>query len=126
MFPLSSDAYIFGLLCVILAGIFYASNHPKTKGIFTFIPALLLCYFIPAACTSLGIIDPDWISSEMLLYGGEYYKSEDLTGDLTHIKEAGKSSSLYYVASRFLLPASLVLLCLSIDIKGFSTWALKP
>lgn len=161
MFPLSSDAYIFGLLCVILAGIFYASNHPKTKGIFTFIPALLLCYFIPAACTSLGIIDPDWISSEMLLYGGEYYNSTDIIdnfgkelfeflklnqnklhhwsmngvtedlallgitpekinefNEITSIKEAGKSSSLYYVASRFLLPASLVLLCLSIDIKG--------
>mgnify|MGYP001326245318 FL=1 len=78
----------------------------------------MLCYFIPAAFTSLGIIDPNWISSETLLYGGEYYKVGDLSEDLKHIKEAGKSSSLYYVASRFLLPASLVLLCLSIDLKG--------
>lgn len=30
----------------------------------------------------------------------------------------GESSSLYFVASRFLLPASLVLLCLSIDLKA--------
>lgn len=31
---------------------------------------------------------------------------------------SGDSSKLYFVASRYLLPASLVLLCLSIDIKG--------
>ncbi len=30
----------------------------------------------------------------------------------------GESSNLYFVASRFLLPASLVLLCLSIDLKA--------
>lgn len=30
----------------------------------------------------------------------------------------GESSNLYFVASRYLLPASLVLLCLSIDLKG--------
>lgn len=31
---------------------------------------------------------------------------------------SGEESNLYYVASRYLLPASLVLLCLSIDFKG--------
>lgn len=31
---------------------------------------------------------------------------------------SGASSSLYYVSSRYFLPASLVLLCLSIDFKG--------
>lgn len=31
---------------------------------------------------------------------------------------SGEYSNLYYVASRYLLPASLVLLCLSIDLKG--------
>jgi uncharacterized membrane protein len=36
----------------------------------------------------------------------------------------GESSSLYFVASRYLLPASLVLLCLSIDLKGI--WNLGP
>ena len=30
----------------------------------------------------------------------------------------GEASNLYFVASRYLLPASLVLLCLSIDLKG--------
>lgn len=33
---------------------------------------------------------------------------------------SGESSNLYFVASRYLLPASLVLLCLSIDLKGIA------
>ncbi len=36
----------------------------------------------------------------------------------------GEGSNLYFVASRYLLPASLVLLCLSIDLKGI--WNLGP
>lgn len=36
----------------------------------------------------------------------------------------GEASQLYFVASRYLLPASLVLLCLSIDLKGI--WNLGP
>ena len=31
---------------------------------------------------------------------------------------SGEASNLYFVASRYLLPASLILLCLSIDLKG--------
>jgi len=87
MFPIVNDAVVLGLLAVTLAGIFYASSLPKFKKFFTFVPSLLLCYFIPAAFNSLGIID-------------------------------GETSRLYFVASRYLLPASLVLLCLSIDLKG--------
>jgi uncharacterized membrane protein len=87
MFPLENDAVVLGLLAVTLAGIFYASSLPRFKKFFTFVPSLLLCYFIPAAFNSLGLVD-------------------------------GETSSLYFVASRYLLPASLVLLCLSIDLKG--------
>jgi len=36
----------------------------------------------------------------------------------TGIIHAGEGSQLYYVASRYLLPASLILFCLSIDLKG--------
>lgn len=87
MFPLENDAVVLGLLTVTLAGIFFAADQPRFKKFFTFIPALLLCYFIPAAFNSFGILD-------------------------------GEASSLYFVSSRYLLPASLVLLCLSIDLKG--------
>lgn len=87
MFPLENDAVVLGLLAVSLAGIFYAAKQPSMKKFFTFVPTLLLCYFVPAALNSLGIVD-------------------------------GEASSLYFVSSRYLLPASLVLLCLSIDLKG--------
>lgn len=87
MFPIANDAVVLGLLAVTLAGIFYAASLPQFKKFFTFVPSLLLCYFIPAAFNSLGIVD-------------------------------GEASNLYFVASRYLLPASLVLLCLSIDLKG--------
>jgi uncharacterized membrane protein len=87
MFPIANDAVVLGLLAVTLAGILYAASLPQFKKFFTFVPSLLLCYFIPAAFNSLGIVD-------------------------------GEASNLYFVASRYLLPASLVLLCLSIDLKG--------
>lgn len=87
MFPLENDAVVLGLLAVSLAGIFYAAQQPSLKKFFTFVPTLLLCYFVPAAFNSFGLVD-------------------------------GEASSLYFVASRYLLPASLVLLCLSIDLKG--------
>jgi len=86
---LTNDAVVLGLLMAILAAIFITANskHPFWKTFYTYVPSLLLCYFIPSVFNSLGII-----SSE--------------------------ESNLYFVASRYLLPASLVLLTLSIDLKG--------
>ena len=57
MFPIANDAVVLGLLAVTLAGIFYAASLPQFKKFFTFVPSLLLCYFIPAAFNSLGIVD---------------------------------------------------------------------
>lgn len=86
---IANDAVVFGLLMAILAAIFTTSHsdNPKWKKFYTFVPSLLLCYFIPSIFTTLGIISPD-------------------------------GSSLYYVASRYLLPSSLILLTLSIDLKA--------
>ena len=86
---ITNDAIAFGLLMITLAGIFATANssHPFWKKLYTFVPSLLLCYFIPSIYSTLGWIDPS-------------------------------SSQLYYVASRYLLPASLVLLTLSIDLKA--------
>lgn len=86
----TNDAIVLGLLIVVVAWVFYTSNSPKPfwKKFYTFVPSILLCYFLPALLNwPLGLID-------------------------------GEESNLYFVASRYLLPASLVLLCLSIDIKG--------
>lgn len=86
---ITNDASVLGILVVLLAFIFYTSSskNPFWKKFYTYIPALLLCYFLPSALNSFGII-------------------------------SGDDSGLYFMASRYLLPASLVLLTLSIDLKG--------
>ena len=81
-----NDAIAIGFLLFLLAIIFFTSNLKRFAGFYKFVPALLLCYFLPALLNSLNIIS------------GEY-------------------SQLYFISSRYLLPASLVLLCLSIDLK---------
>ena len=86
----TNDAVVFGLLALVLAAVFYTSSskNPGWKKFYTFVPPLLLCYFLPALLHwPLGLISPE-------------------------------GSNLYFVASRYLLPASLVLLCLSIDFQG--------
>lgn len=85
---INNDAITLGILLVVLAIIFKTNNSPRFAKFYKFVPALLLCYFVPAILNSIGVF-----SSE--------------TG-----------SRLYFMASRFLLPASLVLLCINIDLKG--------
>jgi uncharacterized membrane protein len=91
---LTNDAAVLGLLAVILALIFHTSQSQQSfwKKFYTYVPALLLCYFVPSVFNSLGVID-------------------------------GEQSQLYFVASRYLLPTSLVLLTLSIDLKEI--WKLR-
>lgn len=129
----AGDTTIFGVLCVILALIFYTSKLDKFSKFYKIVPALLLCYFVPSIFSSLGIIADKWIDVNATiahfnsLYGnlGDVTDLASLKAYITtnnidssvYYKFTGKSS-LYYVSSRFLLPASLVLLTLSIDLKG--------
>ncbi|MDD8059878.1 MULTISPECIES: DUF819 family protein [Shewanella] len=85
----SNDATALGLLAVILGFVFYTSSspHPFWQKFYKFIPALLLCYFLPSLLNTFGVVD-------------------------------GHASQLYFVASRYLLPACLVLLILSVDLKA--------
>jgi len=87
---ITNDAVVLGLLFIALALVFYTSNLEVKfwKKFYLFFPPLLLCYFIPA-----------FLNYPLNLISGDY-------------------SGLYTVASRYLLPASLILLCLSIDFKG--------
>ena len=59
-----------------------------------------MAYLLPAVLTSFGIIAPEW-------------ETVNSSGELIIQK-----SNLYYVASRYLLPAALVLMTLSIDLKA--------
>lgn len=85
----TNDAIVLGLLMLALGFVFLTSS---TKSGFWYkfykvVPALLMCYLLPAILNSLNIISDE-------------------------------TSQLYYIASRYLLPASLVLMTLSIDLKA--------
>jgi len=84
-----NDAVVLGLLAATLGAIFWTtkSSRPFWQRFYKYIPALVLCYFVPALYNSSGLID-------------------------------GEHSNLYFIASRFLLPATLVLLTLAIDLPA--------
>lgn len=95
--PISNDAIVFGILMLCLGVVFFTENL-KSKfwtTFYKFIPALLMCYLLPAVFNSLGII-------------------------------SAETSQTYFIASRYLLPASLVLFTLSIDLKAVFNLGLKP
>lgn len=86
---IESDPVVAGLLFFLLAFVFYTNSLPGKfwKKFYTFIPAILLCYFLPGLLNTFGIV-------------------------------SGKESNLYSVAINYFLPASLVLLTLTIDLKA--------
>lgn len=85
----TNDAIVFGLLMIALGFVFYTSSQKEGfwNKFYKVVPALLMCYLIPAIFNSVGLIDDE-------------------------------VSQLYFVASRYLLPAALVLMTLSIDLKA--------
>lgn len=86
----TNDAIVLGLLLILVAWVFKtsSSDNPRWKKFYTYVPSILLCYFLPGLLNwPLGLV-------------------------------SGEESNLYFMASRYLLPASLILLCLSIDLKG--------
>lgn len=86
---ITNDATVLGLLAVILGLVFYTSRSKNAycQGFYKYVPALLMCYFLPSLLNTFDIVD-------------------------------GSASRVYFVASRYLLPACLVLLILSVDLKA--------
>ena len=86
---ISNDIVILGLIAATLGAVFWTASKPGGwQKFYGVVPPLLLCYFIPGVYNTVGLID-------------------------------GANTSLYDpVASRVLLPAALVLLTLSIDMKA--------
>ncbi|ARN71798.1 DUF819 domain-containing protein [Nonlabens tegetincola] len=99
---ITNDAIVFGLLMICLAIVFYASSREDGfwKKFFTYVPALLMCYLLPSFLSTTGIISGE---SWQIIENGKLVEKE---------------SNLYYMASRYLLPAALVLMTLSIDLKA--------
>jgi len=102
---------------------------------------LLLAYFIPALLNwPLGLIAPHWYGEGLadllanyklqLPAGASYEEINAFLADSGvpsgEYKDLQKHSSLYFVASRYLLPASLILLCLGIDLKALKNLGKKP
>lgn len=86
---ITNDAIAFGVLMGVLGLIFYTGGR-KTgfwAKFYTHIPMLLLCYFLPGLLGTFHIVSPE------------------------------NTKHIYHIASRYLLPAALFLLCLSIDLK---------
>jgi uncharacterized membrane protein len=98
----TNDAIVFGILMLSLGFVFYTENIKSGfwQKFYKIVPGLFMAYFIPALFTTFGVISPDW---EITNTVGE---------------TVSKNSQLYYVSSRFLLPAALVLMTLSIDLKA--------
>ncbi len=100
----TDDTIVFGLLMLLLGFIFYTSSSvkPHWKKFYKYIPALLLAYMLPGVLTTLKIISPEW----------------GLENEQGSLVEVYGTSQVYYISSRYLLPAALVLMTLSIDLKA--------
>ena len=127
----TNDAVVLGILIVVLAAVF-AAEHRFPK-VFKFLPSLLLCYFIPALLHDpLHVIAPHWYEPGVIAAAGQYGIGLDVDMGYAEIRAAIDAagmdpadfasfeggSRLYFMASRYLLLAALVLLCLSIDLKA--------
>lgn len=87
---ITNDIVVLGLIAATLGAVFWSASRERGawKRFYTYVPALLLCYFLPGIYNTVGLID-------------------------------GNASQLYNpVASRVLLPAALVLLTMTIDLRG--------
>ncbi len=98
----TDDTIVFGLLMLALGLIFYTESiktgfWPK---FYKIVPGLFMAYMLPAVLTTVGLIAPEW----------------QTTSDTGEVVD--HSTTLYYMASRYLLPAALVLMTLSIDLKA--------
>ena len=86
---ITHPAAVLGLLLILLGLVFHTtqSPHPFWQRFYRYVPALLLCYLLPALMNTLGIVD-------------------------------GTGTPLYRVAIDYLLPPTLALLTLSVDLPG--------
>lgn len=86
---ISNEAAVLGLLAATLGFVFWGASRDKGfwKKFYTFVPAILPCYLLPAIYNSIGLVD-------------------------------GTGSNLYPMARDYLLPSSLVLFCVAMDVPA--------
>lgn len=130
---ITNDAVVFGLLVLCLGLVFQTASLEKFKSFYKFIPALLLCYLLPSLLSTFNIISPKWINWKDALISMKeagfavesitnfktfklFVKENEISNDLL-APFIGKSN-LWTIAKNYFLPASLVLMTLSTDLKG--------
>ena len=131
----TNDSVIFGLLAAVLGLVFYTQGlkTPFWTKFYRFVPALLLCYFVPALLNwPLGLIAPEWYGDGLLDALRQLGHNpptglsfEKMTAwleanqiDKTVFEPFKKEAAAYSVATNYFLPASLLLFCLSLDLKA--------
>jgi len=118
---ITNSATVFGILALILGVVFYThkSDNRYLRRFYQFVPALLLCYFIPSLLHTFNVVPYDYPCTDILSgavdAGSNVLSQCQAAADPSETKIKASGANIYYVASRFLLPASLVLLTLSID-----------
>ena len=55
---ITNDAIVLGMLMVILGFVFWSSSRTEGfwKKFYTWVPSLLLCYFLPSLLSTAGVI----------------------------------------------------------------------
>jgi uncharacterized membrane protein len=85
---LTGPMEVLAVLLGVLALLFTLNQHERTRGMFRVVPLLVFCYFVPTALSNTGLIPVE------------------------------DGFALYKFTKDWLLPASLVLLVLSVDVKA--------
>lgn len=131
----TNNAIVFGLLATVLALVFYTEGlkTPFWTKFYKFVPGLLLCYFLPALLNwPLGLIAPEWYDNDLLEALRQLGHNPPTNLDfekMTAWLEANqvdpavyegykKEAAAYSVSTNYFLPASLLLFCISLDLKG--------
>lgn len=99
----SNDAVVFGLLMLVLGAVFYTSNLKNKffKRLYTVIPPLLMCYFVPGILNSLNVIDGE--NSVLTSIGSRYLLPAclilfTLNLDLKELWKLRKRAGLIFIA----------------------------
>ncbi len=98
-----NDAVVAGILFLVLALVFYTSSLPGKfwKRFYTFIPAILLCYFIPGLLNTFGVVSGE--ESKLYHIASRYFLPASLalltiTIDIKEMWKLGSKAIIMFLA----------------------------
>ncbi|TAF68125.1 MAG: DUF819 family protein [Cytophagales bacterium] len=102
----SNEAVVLGILLLWIAIVFQTEKKESWKRFYQIFPPILLCYFVPSLFNMVWFADTAW--AFRLISGDE---------------KGG--SQLYGIVANYLLPSSLILLTISMDLKAIAQLGTK-